>query len=347
MRKDKISKFQKDVFNQLINRYEFCVDELNVNGKETWFAMKYIGENQVYVVTISTNEDKCVADSFLKNYFKEKGLLVVMNSIVPSRSIEFDDKKVSNEISIDVNSRKIVAYNDVSRPIVIILEEILAKPLIKKKTLKERVLDFNKRTPIITKCILGINIWAFVVTALVGVLISGDIIENLMQINSQVLYISGAKVNYLIMEGHQWWRVITHMFLHGGLIHLVFNMYALYILGPGIEMLLGKVKFILVYLLSGIVSCMFSIKFSSGFSVGASGAIFGLLGITLVFAYLNKNRSQMNNDLLKNILFLIGINLFIGFNSIGIDNAGHIGGLIAGIFIGYFGVKKDLVKKAI
>ncbi|MGL5069518.1 MAG: rhomboid family intramembrane serine protease [Sarcina sp.] len=247
MRKDKISKFQKDVFNQLINRYEFCVDELNVNGKETWFAMKYIGENQVYVVTISTNEDKCVADSFLKNYFKEKGLLVVMNSIVPSRSIEFDDKKVSNEISIDVNSRKIVAYNDVSRPIVIILEEILAKPLIKKKTLKERVLDFNKRTPIITKCILGINIWAFVVTALVG----------------------------------------------------------------------------------------------------ASGAIFGLLGITLVFAYLNKNRSQMNNDLLKNILFLIGINLFIGFNSIGIDNAGHIGGLIAGIFIGYFGVKKDLVKKAI
>ena len=140
---------------------------------------------------------------------------------------------------------------------------------------------------------------------------------------------------------------MAHMFLHGGIIHLMFNMYALCILGPGIERLIGKVKFIFVYLLSGITGCLFSMKFSSGLSVGASGAIFGLLGVTLVFAYLNKNKNQMSNELLRNITVLIGVNLLIGFSNTGIDNAGHIGGLIGGICIGYFGIKKYLVKKVI
>ena len=164
----------------------------------------------------------------------------------------------------------------------------------------------------------------------------GGILWNILDVDSRILYIMGAKVNYLILEGHQWWRSIAHMFLHGGIIHLLFNMYALYLIGPGIERILGSIKFVLVYIFLGIGACIFSMLFTNGFSVGASGAIFGLLGINFTIAYLNKNNSFRNKEIFKNIAVLIFINLFIGFSSTGIDNAAHIGGLLFGIGVGYF-----------
>ena len=119
------------------------------------------------------------------------------------------------------------------------------------------------------------------------------------------------------------------MFLHANIIHILFNMYALYVIGMQLESFLGKAKYLVVYLLSGLSGSMLSIFFDNGFSVGASGAIFGLLGSLLYFGF--HYRVYLDSVIKSQIIPLIVLNLLIGFMSTGIDNWAHIGGLIGGI----------------
>ena len=132
-----------------------------------------------------------------------------------------------------------------------------------------------------------------------------------------------------ITELHEYYRLITGIFLHANLLHLVFNMYALYVIGMQLESFLGKWKYLLVYLLSGLGGSMLSIFFSNNFSVGASGAIFGLMGALLYFGY--HYRVYLDSVVKSQIIPLIILNLLIGFTSSGIDNWAHIGGLVGGI----------------
>ena len=106
-------------------------------------------------------------------------------------------------------------------------------------------------------------------------------------------------------------------------------MYALYVIGMQLESFLGKWKYLIVYLLSGLGGSMLSIFFDNGFSVGASGAIFGLMGALLYFGY--HYRVYLDSVVKSQIIPLIVINLLIGFTSTGIDNWAHIGGLVGGI----------------
>jgi len=130
----------------------------------------------------------------------------------------------------------------------------------------------------------------------------------------------------------QYYRLLTGIFLHGSLWHLFFNCYALYVIGSQIENFLGKVKFSIIYLFSGIVGSLFSMSFSGGVaSVGASGAIFGLMGALLYFGYYY--RVYLGNVVKTQLLPLIILNLALGFILSGVDNFAHIGGLIAGIMI--------------
>jgi rhomboid protease GluP len=105
-------------------------------------------------------------------------------------------------------------------------------------------------------------------------------------------------------------------------------MYALYSIGPLVERVYGKAKYLVIYFISGIISSVFSFIFSNGVSIGASGAIFGLLGTTLVFAV--TMRKNIGKGFLRNITSVIIINLFIGFTMSNIDNFGHLGGLLGG-----------------
>jgi rhomboid protease GluP len=141
--------------------------------------------------------------------------------------------------------------------------------------------------------------------------------------------------------------VITGGFLHADIIHLFFNMYALYILGSQMESFLGKTKFTLVYFISLIMGSLLSITLSTNPSVGASGAIFGLMGSMLYFGY--HYRVYLGNVLKTQIVPLILINLVYGFMVPGIDNFGHIGGLIGGILatkalgVKYKSSKSDII----
>jgi rhomboid protease GluP len=176
----------------------------------------------------------------------------------------------------------------------------------------------------ITVVLIAINVVMFLITALV----SGDFGD----IDGSVLVYFGAKQNELIQAG-QYYRLITAMFLHGGIMHIAFNMYALYSLGNLIENIYGKWKYLFIYFVAGILSTTTSYLFSPNNSVGASGAIFGLFGAAVVFGLKEKNR--IGKNFLTEIATIIVMNIVIGLSSRNIDNFAHFGGLLGGIVLSF------------
>ena len=132
---------------------------------------------------------------------------------------------------------------------------------------------------------------------------------------------------------HEYFRLITGAFLHGGFMHYFFNMYSLYIIGSRMESYLGKVKYLTIYLFSALTGSLLSIITNGNIaSIGASGAIFGLLGSMLYFGY--HYRVYLAQVIKSQIIPIIVLNLVIGFMSNGeIDNFAHIGGLIGGVLM--------------
>lgn len=138
-----------------------------------------------------------------------------------------------------------------------------------------------------------------------------------------------ANNRYYIRQG-EIYRLITCAFLHADILHLLFNCYALYIIGSQVESFFGKIKYIIIYFGSIVMASLLSICATNSFSLGASGAIFGLLGAILYFGY--HYRIYLGNVIKTQIIPIIVLNLCLGFAVSGIDNAAHIGGLIGGIF---------------
>ena len=154
-----------------------------------------------------------------------------------------------------------------------------------------------------------------------------------MGINTLTLIKYGANVSSLVKNG-EIYRLISYMFLHGGIFHIFFNMYSLYIVGPKVEDFYGKWKYLFIYLFSGIAGGLLSIAMNGEvISIGASGAIFGLFGALLYFGY--NYRGYIGSVIKSQILPIVVYNLFIGFFIPGIDMWGHIGGLIGGLITAY------------
>ncbi len=155
-------------------------------------------------------------------------------------------------------------------------------------------------------------------------------------------YSFGSSYSPLIRHENQIYRFLAATYQHAGLWHLVINMFSLFIIGRFFESMYGKMRFFVIYTIAGFSSTLFSFfaHFSFTFvsSVGASGSLFGLIGALLAFALLNKNKLDpvYRKSLLNNLLFIIGLNLVIGFTVSGVDNVGHIGGLIGGLGAAFF-----------
>jgi len=150
-----------------------------------------------------------------------------------------------------------------------------------------------------------------------------------------VLIAFGAKFNPLIVEG-QVWRLLTSIFLHIGLIHLLFNSYALFRLGTDVERAFGAGRFLVLYLLSGVSGSLLSFAFNPHLSAGASGAIFGLIGALGVYLFRHRQAfGQVGQRRLWDVIGVAAYNLVFGFITPGIDNLGHLGGLISGVALGW------------
>jgi len=186
-----------------------------------------------------------------------------------------------------------------------------------EKTNKAYEAVFKPKKILMTKVIMTLCIIMFAAMYLIG---NGS---N----DGYTLYMFGANFAPAVKSG-EIYRLITSAFLHAGILHLAFNMYALFVIGNQVETYLGKFKFTLVYLISAVTGSLMSCVFSETISVGASGAIFGLLGSLLYFGY--HYRLYLGDVLKRQIIPLIIANLALGFMLSGVDNAAHIGGLIGG-----------------
>jgi membrane associated rhomboid family serine protease len=188
---------------------------------------------------------------------------------------------------------------------------------------------------------------------------SGLTNATLLQPSSQVLIAYGAKLNFLVNHYHQWWRFVTPVFIHIGVLHLLVNMYGLWMFGPYVERLYGSAKFVVLWVVTGIVGVLasylsvrpemttsavgrFLFRPGDGPSAGASGALFGLVGALFVFGI--KYRRELPEGFKRafgtGLLPVILMNLYIGYLGRGfIDNAAHLGGLLSGalfaLVIGY------------
>lgn len=164
--------------------------------------------------------------------------------------------------------------------------------------------------PVVTYTLIGINAVVFLLEVVAGIgSVSGD----------------WGMSPFAIAQNNEWWRLLTSAFLHGSFLHIAFNMYVLYALGPTLERLLGHTRYITLYVLAALGGSVASYAFSdlNTLSVGASGAIFGLMGALVVAG------RRLRYDVTQ-VLVLLGVNLVIGFITTGVDWRAHLGGLVTG-----------------
>jgi rhomboid protease GluP len=186
--------------------------------------------------------------------------------------------------------------------------------------------------PVVSRVIMGVLLGMFFIEVVYGVAQYNSWM-TFTGANPNALFDLGAKINENIAAG-EYWRLFTATLLHDGIIHLLFNLYALFALGPMLEAYLGPARFVAIYVLGGLFGSLFSYAFSAAPAVGASGAIFGIIGATTVYFFRYRNNfGSQGRAILQNMLVVIVINLVFGLSAGNIDNWGHIGGLLGGAFV--------------
>ena len=175
---------------------------------------------------------------------------------------------------------------------------------------------FSQKKPTVTYALICINVVMFLICNLYN--------ESIVDMF--------ANSRFFVKQG-EYYRLFTCMFLHVDVFHILFNMYALYVLGPQVERYYGKVRFLLIYIISGLLGSLFSCVFmnDASFSIGASGAIFGLLGSIVYFTYYY--RATIQGFMRSPAVSVVLLNLALGFLIPNVDISAHIGGLIGGLLI--------------
>jgi rhomboid protease GluP len=179
--------------------------------------------------------------------------------------------------------------------------------------------------PVVTYTVLGFTILIFLL----------QMLSKFFYNNADFPAALGAKVNTYILAGEVW-RLVTPVFFHGSILHLAFNMYALFILGRGIERFYGHLRFGMLYFIGAFAGNVASFILSSKTSLGASTAIFGLVAAEGIFVYQNRFLfGTQYRSVITNILMIVAVNLVLGLSP-GIDNWGHLGGLAGGLVFAWF-----------
>lgn len=306
-----IQKVIKETMDLLIDGKGFFLEEYPSTEEDfRFYLFTPIRNGNLAVIFSRLGEEEKNHLAFL-TYARDRGMPVYVLNIIFTEDMPVPLKtQRANYSEVYVNGDgEFYGHDDVS------LSVLSRKNITRKK--------FSAKAMKATLTLIGINVLVYLVTAL----FSGS-----FDISIGVLVDFGAKVNELIVRG-QVYRLLTSAFLHGDFTHILFNMYALFALGKIVEEALGTGRFLVIYFISALGGGLMSFFFTPNVSVGASGAIFGLLGAVLVLALLG--RAGVNRGMFPRILLVLVINLFSGFSSSSIDNYGHIGGLLAGILISF------------
>lgn len=310
-----MEKFEKVFFNLLSKESGFFMKDYyskysNINK---WIGILDLGE-AIYAVIVTRDREEAInyaeAREFLSEAFNKPYSL---NSVVVTNGdyISIDKVENENKLIFSLIDRKISYCNESCKPLAQIIESI-----VKMDTSpRERISKYK-----VTYILIALNILIYLISVIKS--------KSLFEVDIYTLVDMGAKVNILINNG-EIWRFITAAFLHGGLVHIVFNMMALNVIGSQVEQIYGWKKYLVIYFSAALGGSLVSYIFSpESISVGASGAVFGLLGAMLVFGV--KKKSIIGKSFMINIIQVIAFNIIIGLSVSNIDNFGHFGGLILG-----------------
>ncbi len=182
--------------------------------------------------------------------------------------------------------------------------------------------------PTVTRVLAGLLILVFVLEFVAGLWLFGTWTGP---VDGRVLLVLGMKVNGRILAG-EWWRLFTATLLHIGPFHLIANLIGLFMLGPLVEGHFGHLRFLAIYLVSGLAGSVTSFALSVYPSAGASGAIFGLLGATILYFYRYRDYfGEQGRQVLQSMVVVLVLNLVLGASLANVDNWGHLGGLVGGV----------------
>jgi rhomboid protease GluP len=163
---------------------------------------------------------------------------------------------------------------------------------------------------------------------LFSMFVSGDVVD----INLQTLVDLGALYGPIVVLQGEWWRLLTAMFLHGGMTHILMNMVSLYVVGRGVETYFSKTPYLSIYLFSGLIGGLASLAMHpQSVGIGASGAIFGVFGALGGFFVVHRRTiASHGREIMKDFAVILGLNLLLGLSIPSIDMSAHVGGLIVG-----------------
>jgi len=265
----------------------------------------------------------------------EEGL-VVSSEMIHNEVADVLGKNKKNTRQFEETYQKITAQTDPATTETALYElSLLRIQTIDKIEVEEReaaeidaAMNLSKSNLYVTYGIIALNILIFIAMIIDG--------AGLFTPNALVHLKWGSNYSPLTLTG-DWWRLISSIFIHFGIIHLLMNMYCLYTVGVYLEPMLGKLRYLAAYLCTGLVASLVSLWWHAGEpvnSAGASGAVFGMYGVFLALLTSNLIPKKVKDELLKSILLFIAFNLLYGLKG-GIDNSAHIGGLLSGFVFGY------------
>lgn len=334
-----MNNFKEEFYRILLNKEDFYMKQYysSFHEKEIFLAIKELKDG-IYCVLISNEENENIDYLEVIEYIKILGKNFSLNMIILSKEdyAYANYTPIANKLVINKETYSVIKCDEACLPLKQILERVIYKNKINPDYSRQNFLKYKISTIIL----ISINIIVFIITQIEiynikHTLGASQVLSEKMinTINNSVLISFGAKYNVLINNGEVW-RLLTCAFLHSSLMHILFNMYSLYIIGPQIQEIYGTKKYLIIYIISCITSSSLSYLMSPyGISVGASGGIFGLMGALLSFSIIERHRIQ--KKYISSLIQIILINLFIGLSIKNIDNYAHIGGLIGGGMVGY------------
>ncbi|MBR4351222.1 MAG: rhomboid family intramembrane serine protease [Bacilli bacterium] len=309
------------VLNKIINMEQYELDLLKIDNILSQVKRKTLSIS-IKVLTFYLNMDEDLVietDEESKEESKYKYIRVYKEKDI------YDNEDIKKYYS-DIESNMTYEEKDLEL-FVKLVSEVSDNNF--KESEKSAKMFKNKNDKLLTFILIGINVTLFIIMCILG-----HASFPLLRLSDSILKNFGANAGILV-KGGDYYRLIASTFLHVDIIHLLCNMYSLFVLGPTVDYFYGKLKFILIYLYSAITASLVALIFHGDnvFIVGASGAIFGLLGALLYFGY--TYRGYIGNKMIGSLLSVIVINLAIGFAIPGISNYAHLGGLIGGLAISY------------
>ena len=323
-----MEKFEKVFFNSITKELKFFMRDYysNYHNKNKWIGLLDLDEVMVGVIVVKDSDEEVDFNEAREYLAKSLNKPFILNLIILTSGeyINYGESNY-NKLIFSLKERKIIYCSNGSKAFIPIIDYIVNMDSKRKISFKEYKVTYT---------IIILNILLYLIEVIKS--------RNLIDIDIYTLIQMGAKVNVLINSG-EIYRLLTSAFLHGGIIHIFFNMSALNIIGREVEAVYGSKRYIAIYVISALGGSVVSYLFKpNSISVGASGAIFGLLGAMLIFGL--KERDKIGKQYMKNILETIGLNVIIGITIPNIDNFAHLGGLILGAITSFILFKKKNLK---